>query len=60
MKQKILNWYNNEILKDRQDLDNEKNDFIKKIKKIDKKTVINEKPKKLTLWERIRKVLTNT
>lgn len=60
MKQKILNWYNNEILKDKQDLDNEKNDFIKKIKKIDKKTVINEKPKKLTLWERIRKVLTNT
>ena len=60
MKQKILNWYNNEILKYKQDLDNEKNDFIKKIKKIDKKTVINEKPKKLTLWERIRKVLTNT
>lgn len=59
MKQKILNWYNNEIQKDKIELDIEKNDFIKKIKRIDKNEVVNEKPKKLTLWERIRKVLTN-
>lgn len=60
MKQQILNWYNNETKKDNLELDNEKNDFIKKIKGINKNEIVNQKPKKLTLWERIRKVLINT
>lgn len=60
MKQKILNWYNNETKKDNIELNSEKNDFIKKIKGIDKNEIVNQKPKKLTLWERIRKVLINT
>lgn len=60
MKQKILNWYNNETKKDSIELHTEKNDFIKKIKGIDKNEIVNQKPKKLTLWERIRKVLINT
>ena len=60
MKQQILNWYNNETKKDKMELDNEKNDFIRKIKGVDRIEIINQKPKKLTLWERIKKVLTNT
>jgi hypothetical protein len=60
MKEKILNWYQTEIQKDNQDLKREKDEFIKKIKKIKKDELINQTPKKLTLWERIKKVLTNT
>ena len=59
MKQKILNWYNNETKKDKQELDTEKNEFIRKIKGMNKDEIVNQKPKKITLWERIRKVLTN-
>jgi hypothetical protein len=59
MKQKILNWYNNETKKDKQELDIEKNEFIRKIKGMNKDEIVNQKPKKITLWERIRKVLIN-
>jgi len=59
MKQKILNWYSNETKKDKQELDIEKNEFIRKIKGMKKDEIVNQKPKKITLWERIRKVLTN-
>ena len=60
MKQKILNWYNNETKKDKQELDIEKDEFIRKIKGMKKDEIVNQKPKKMTLWERIRKVLINT
>jgi hypothetical protein len=59
MKQKTLNWYSNEKKKDNKELDIEKNEFIRKIKGISKDEIINQKPKKITLWERIRKVLIN-
>ena len=59
MKQKILNWYSNETKKDKQELDIEKNEFIRKIKGMKKDEIVNQKPKKITLWERIRKVLIN-
>ena len=59
MKQKILNWYSNETKKDKQELDTEKNEFIRKIKGMSKDDIVNQKPKKITLWERIRKVLIN-
>jgi hypothetical protein len=59
MKQKTLNWYSNEKKKDNKELDIEKNEFIRKIKGINKDEIINQKPKKITLWERIRKVLIN-
>jgi hypothetical protein len=59
MKQKILNWYNNETKRDKQELDIEKNEFIRKIKGMKKDEIVNQKPKKITLWERIRKVLIN-
>ena len=60
MKQKILNWYHTETKKYKIELEKEKMDFIKQIKKVDKVQIINEKTKKLTLWQRILQVLTNT
>jgi len=54
-----LNWYSQEINKDKKELDKIKNDFIKDIKNIKKDTIFKEVvTKKLTLWERIKKVLT--
>jgi hypothetical protein len=57
--EKVLNWYSQEINKDKIELDKIKNDFIKDIKNIKKDTIFKEVvTKKLTLWERIKKVLT--
>ena len=57
--EKVLNWYSQEINKDKKELDKIKNDFIKDIKNIKKDTIFKEVvTKKLTLWERIKKVLT--
>jgi len=57
--EKVLNWYSQEINKDKIELDKIKNDFIKNIKNIKKETIFKEVvTKKLTLWERIKKVLT--
>ena len=43
-------------MKDKIDLDNEKSKFIKEIKSIDKSEIFPT-PKKITLWQRILKVL---
>ena len=57
--EKVLNWYSQEINKDKIELDKIKNDFIKDIKNIKKDTIFKEVvTKKLTLWKRIKKVLT--
>jgi len=57
--EKVLKWYSQEINKDKIELDKIKNDFIKDIKNIKKETIFKEVvTKKLTLWERIKKVLT--
>jgi hypothetical protein len=57
---KILDWYQNEIEKDSVELDSQKKKFIDNIKKTSKEKVFEEyKPKKYTLWERIKKVLMN-
>ena len=57
--EKVLNWYSQEINKDKKELDKIKNDFIKDIKNIKKDTIFKEVvTKKLTLWGRIKKVLT--
>jgi len=46
--------------KDDKQLLKEKEDFIKNIKKIKKDDIIKEQPKqKLSIWQRIIKVLTN-
>ena len=56
---KILNWYQNEIERDSAELESQKQKFINNIKKITKEKVFEEsKPKKYTLWQRIKKVLT--
>lgn len=51
-------WLNNEIEKDQNSLTNEKNQFINNIKKINKEDIIPVKKEiKITLWEKIKKVL---
>lgn len=56
-KSEQLDWLEKEILKDKKELDFEKNKFIQQIKKLKKEELLPEKPKKLTLWQRIKKVL---
>jgi hypothetical protein len=57
---KILDWYQNEIEKDSAELTAQKKKFIDNIKKTSKEKVFEEyKPKKYTLWQRIKKVLMN-
>lgn len=59
-KSEQLSWLKNEIEKDDMNLLREKENFIKEIKKINKEDIIKEKPKqKLTIWQRIIKVLMN-
>ena len=56
-KSKILKWFDTEIQKDKIELDKEKQELINRIKKLKKEDILPVKPKKLTLWERIIKVL---
>ena len=56
-KSERLDWYNNELRKDQLELDKEKNDFIKEIKKIKKEDLIIPKPKKLTFWQKLKKII---
>lgn len=57
--EKVLNWYSQEINKDKIELDKIKNNFIKDIKNIKKDTIFKKVvTEKLTLWKRIKKVLT--
>ena len=55
-KETQIQWLQNELKKDQEDLKKEKLKFIEKIKGIDKEIIIT-KPKKLTLWQRIKQVL---
>jgi hypothetical protein len=50
-------WLVNEIKKDEEQTNLEKLNLIKEIKKIKKEDILPQKPKKLTIWERIKKVL---
>ena len=56
-KSERLDWYNNELRKDQLELDKEKNDFIKEIKKIKKEDLIKPKPKKLTFRQKLKKII---
>lgn len=53
---KILNWYNNERLKDNVEIKNHKNELIRTIKSSNISDICEVK-KKMTLWERILKVI---
>jgi hypothetical protein len=52
-----LEWLQNEIIKDKIVLDQEKSRLIENIKKIKREDILPKPPKKLTLWQRIKKVL---
>ena len=57
---KVLDWYQNEVIRDSVELESQKKKFIDNIKKTSKEKVFEEyKPKKYTLWQRIKKVLMN-
>jgi len=61
-KSKQLEWLTNEIIKDELSLKSEKNVLINEIKKYKKEEIIPIipiKPKKLSIWQRILKVLMN-
>lgn len=45
-----LQWLQNEIERDKQDVESEKRKFIEQIKKLKKEEIV---PKKLSLWKRI-------
>jgi hypothetical protein len=51
-----MEWLQNEIKRDVEDLNRQKLEFIEKIKGINKTDVIPVK-KKITIWERIKTVL---
>jgi hypothetical protein len=51
--EKILNWLSSEKNKDQRQLEKEKELFIKQIKKL-KKDDFFPKPKKLSLWQKIK------
>lgn len=54
--QKMLNWLNSEKSKDLKDLEIQKKLFAEELKKI-KKDNLFPKPKKLTLWQKIKKIV---
>lgn len=52
-----IDWLKNEMEKDLKDLDIEKENLIKQIKQYKKEEILPKKPKKLTLWQKIKKIL---
>ena len=52
-----LEWLQNEIIKDKIILDQEKSKLIDNIKKLKEEDILPKPPEKLTLWQRIKKVL---
>ena len=54
---KELEKLNKEKVKDFIDLESEKDKLIKEITKFKKEDIISKPPKKLSLWNRIKKVL---
>lgn len=54
--QRLLNWYHQSLKTDKIDLDNAKNITIKEITGITKQDIFKQ-PKKLTLWQKIKKIL---
>ena len=54
---KLLSWLESEKQKDNNELKQEKQNIINEIKGLSKIDILPEKPKKLTLWQRIKRVL---
>ena len=51
-----VDWLKSEIEKDKMDLEKEKKRFIESIKELEVNQIVEPK-KKLTLWEKIKKVI---
>lgn len=56
-KEKNLQWLKNEIESDERELERQKYEFISQIKKIKKEEIIPLKNEKISLWQRVKKVL---
>lgn len=56
-KSKQIDWLEREMGKDEIELEREKNKLIEQIKRLKKEDIMPPKPKKLTIWQRIKKVL---
>ena len=52
-----IDWLKTEMEKDLKDLEIDKKKLISQIKQFKKEEIIPKKPKKLTLWEKIKKIL---
>ena len=57
MKEKLLQSYQEEIKRNKEDLENEKKKLIKELISIDKTDIFKKTEVKLTLWQRIKKVV---
>lgn len=52
-----IDWLKNEIRKDSLEIDLEKEEFINSIKKLKKDDILPKKPKKLSIWQKMKKIL---
>ena len=52
-----IDWLKNEIRKDYLEIDLEKKEFINSIKKLKKDDILPKKPKKLSIWQKMKKIL---
>jgi hypothetical protein len=55
--EKLLNWFESEKKKDEKELNRFKKTTIQEIKGLSKRDLFYTEPKKLTLWQRLRKTL---
>ncbi len=56
-KEKNLQWLKNEIEADEKELHREKMEFISQIKNLKKEEIIPTEKEKMSLWQRMKKVL---
>lgn len=59
-KEAQMRWLQNKIKEDQENLEREKLEFVNQIKNMKKENIIPDKPKKLSLWERIKMILTQS
>jgi len=56
-KEKDLMWLEKERIKDNLQLENEKKRLINQLKNVGKENVLPKPPKKITLWQKIKRIL---
>jgi hypothetical protein len=52
-----IEWLNNELEKDKIEVERNKSKFINQIKQLKKEDIVKVNVEKMTLWKRIKKVL---